>query len=159
MSRQLTKKLRKIVYYYGYRSVRSWPSQLQGFHKMQNTFKIEILASRFIWKGGYWPKNRSQTKVTDNQSKTFPRCQLVLHELKFHQSIKISNCNMAAIIDFCRECLFNKKVPFFEICPPEKNFGAPGIVCMFYNVYRFLLLPFLSAFIVFLLCFDLCCCG
>ena len=71
LSRQLTKKLRKIVYYYGYRNVRSWPSQLQGFQKMQNTFKIEILASRFIWKGGYCPKNCSQTKITDKQSKLF----------------------------------------------------------------------------------------
>ena len=126
MSRQLTKELRKIVYYYGYRSMRSWPSQLQSFHKMQNTFKIEVLASRFIWKGRYWPKNRSQTKITDKQSKTFRRYQLVLRELKFHQSIKISNCNMAAIIDFCRECLFNKKVPFFLNLPPlEKKLRRP----------------------------------
>ena len=56
MSTQLRKKLCKIVYYYGYRNVRSWPSQLQGFHKMQNTFKNEVLASGFIWKGGYWQK-------------------------------------------------------------------------------------------------------
>ena len=127
MSRQLTKKLRKIVYYYGYRSVRSWPSQLQGFHKMQNTFKIEVLASRFIWKGEYWPKNRSQTKIRDKQSKTFPRYQLVLHELKFHQSIKITNCNMAAIIDFCRECLFYKKLPFLKFAPPGKKPRRPCI--------------------------------
>ena len=82
MSRQLTKNCVKLSITTVIIVLWLWPSQLQGFHKMQNTFKIEVLASRFMWKGGYWPKNRLQTKITDKQSKTFPRYQWCIFKFR-----------------------------------------------------------------------------